>query len=163
MAALVALGWSDWDSSWGTPYRPRNFSSPPAVVGSWDALDDLRAAQAADTVYASDALAAAMEAQLAVLAAPRSSFLGYPAFKPRLWGLLSTPQGVRYATIFLDTGASHATHCFICAALGLPPSGQPGPLSATMASVGGAQGLGSQSWSTSAWGTASRCPSLRWI
>jgi hypothetical protein len=50
---------------------------------------------------------------------------------------------VRHVTILLDTGA---THCFICArlaaALGLPPSGQPGPLSVTTASGVEAQGLG---------------------
>ncbi len=52
-------------------------------------------------------------------------------------------QGVRHVTILLDAGA---THCFICsrlaAALGLPPSGQPGPLSVAAAAAGGAQGLG---------------------
>ena len=46
-------------------------------------------------------------------------------------------------TILLDTGA---THCFICprlaAALALPRSGQPGPLSVTTAAAGGRQGLG---------------------
>jgi hypothetical protein len=56
--------------------RRTGFFSPAAVVGSWDAqatLDDLRAAQAANTVYASvDALAAAMRAQLAVLASARA-------------------------------------------------------------------------------------------
>ena len=150
MAPPEPPGWVHWDSSRGTPHRQRNYSSPAAVVGSWDAqatLDDLRAAQAANTVYASvDALAAAMRAQLAGLAgAPE--FLPWvrdnPAFKPRLSGLLSTQQGVRHVTILLDTGA---THCFICArlaaALDLPPSGQPGPLSVTTASGGGAHGLG---------------------
>jgi hypothetical protein len=119
-------------------------------VGSWDAqaaLDDLAAANAAGKVYASvDALADAMRAQLAALAGS-DRFLPWvrdnPAFKPRLSGLISTAQGVRHVTILLDTGA---THCFICArlaaALGLPSSGQPGPLSVATAAAGGAQGLG---------------------
>ena len=42
--------------------------------------------------------------------------------------------------------ATGATHCFICArlaaALGLPPSGQPGPRSVATAATGGHQGLG---------------------
>ena len=119
-------------------------------MGTWDAqaaLDDLRAAQAADRVYASvDALAEAMRAQLAALAGAEE-FLPWvranPTFKPRLSGLLSTAQGVRHVTILLDTGA---THCFICArlaaALGLPPSDQPGPRSVATAAAGGQQGLG---------------------
>jgi hypothetical protein len=87
------------------------------VVGPWDAqatLDDLLAAQAANTSHASvDALAAAMRAQLAVLASA-PEFLSWvqdnPAFKPGLLrlslsGLLSTQQGVRHVTILLDTGA----------------------------------------------------------
>ncbi len=94
------------------------------------------AAQAADRVYASvDALAEAMQAQLAALAGS-PEFLPWvrdnPTFKPRLSGLLSTAQGVRRVTILLDTGA----------ALGLPPSGQPGPLTVATAAGGGAQGLG---------------------
>jgi hypothetical protein len=117
-------------------------------VGSWDAqavLDDLAAANAAGKVYASvDALADAMRAQLAALAGS-DRFLPWvrdnPAFKPRLSGPISTAQGVRHVTILLDTGA---THCLICArltaALGLPLSGQPGPLSvATVAAGGGAR------------------------
>ena len=91
-------------------------------------------------------LAEAMQAQLAALAGA----VGFPpwvrdnpALKPRLSGLLSTAQGVRHVNILLDTGA---THCFICArlaaALGLPLSGQPGPLSVATAAAGGAQGLG---------------------
>jgi hypothetical protein len=60
-----------------------------------------------------------------------------------LSGFLSTAQGVRHVTILLDTGA---THCFICArlaaALGLPPSGQPGPRSVATAAAEGQQGLG---------------------
>ena len=87
-----------------------------------------------------------MRAQLAVLTSD-PEFLPWVrdnlAFKPRLSGLLSTQQGVRHVAILLDTGA---THCFICArlaaALDLPPSGQPGPLSVTTASGGGAHGLG---------------------
>ena len=91
------------------------------------------AAQDANKVYASvDDLAAAMQTQLAALAGTPEFppwVRDNPTFKPRLSGLLSTAQGVRRVTILLDTGA---THCFICArlaaALGLPPSGQPGPL-----------------------------------
>ena len=147
MAASVPLGWTHWDSSRGTPHRPRGFAP---VVGTWDAqaaLNDLRAAQDADRVYASvDALADAMRAQLAALAGAEE-FLPWvranPTFKPRLSGLLSTATGVRHVTILLDTGA---THCFICArlaaALGLPPSGQPGPRSVATAAAGGQQGLG---------------------
>jgi hypothetical protein len=111
-------------------------------------LDDLTAALHAEQVYASvDALALAMHSQLAALASS-TGFSPWtrnnPPFKPRLSGLLSTPQGTRRVTILLDTGA---THCFICArlaaALALPLSGQPGPLSvATAAAVGGRQGLG---------------------
>jgi hypothetical protein len=120
------------------------------VAGAWDVqafLDDLRAVQAADRVYASvDALAEAMQAQLAALVGS-PEFLPWvrdnPTFKPRLSGLLSTAQGVRRVTILLGTGA---THCFICArlavALGLPPSGQPGPLTVATAAGRGAQGLG---------------------
>ena len=146
----MPLGWSRWDSSRGTPHRPRGFAPQAAAAGAWDvqaALDDLRAAWDADRVYASvDALAEAMQAQLAALAGA-VEFLPWvrdnPAFKPRLSGLLSTAQGVRHVTILLDTGA---THCFICArlaaALALPPSGQPGPLAVATAAVGGAQGLG---------------------
>ena len=97
-------------------------------------LDDLTAALHAEQVYASvDALALAMHSQLAALASS-TGFSPWtrnnPPFKPRLSGLLSTPQGTRRVTILLDTGA---THCFICArlaaALALPLSGQPGPLS----------------------------------
>ena len=147
MAASVPLGWTHWESSRGTPHRPRGFAP---VAGTWDAqaaLDDLRAAQDADKVYASvDALADAMRAQLAALAGAEE-FLPWvranPTFKPRLSGLLSTAQGIRHVTILLDTGA---THCFICArlaaTLGLPPSGQPGPRSVATAAAGGQQGLG---------------------
>jgi hypothetical protein len=53
-----------------------------------------------------------------------------PTFKPLLSGSLWTAQGPRRVTVLLDTGA---TNCFICArlaaALGLRPSGQPGPTS----------------------------------
>ena len=141
--------WTPWDSSLGTPHRPRGFAP---VVGAWaaqTALDDLRAAQAVDRVYASvDALAAAMRAQLAALAGAAESHPWVrvnPTFKPRLSGLLSTAQGVRHVTILLDTGA---THCFICArlaaALGLPPSGQARPCSVATAAAGGQQRLGTQ-------------------
>ena len=119
---------------------------------SWDAqttVDDLVAALDAERVYSTvDELAQAMYAQLATARAGPAGFLPWvrhnPSFKPRLSGLISTPQGLRRVTILLDTGA---THCFICArlaaALGLPLSGQPGPLSVTTASaVGGSHGLG---------------------
>ena len=53
-----------------------------------------------------------------------------------------TAQGERRVTVLLDTGA---THCFICArlaaALGLPPSGQPGPTSVTTAGPGDSRRL----------------------
>ncbi len=67
-------------------------------------------------------------------------------------------------TILLDTGAMH---CLICArlaaALGLPLSGQPGPLSvATVAAAGGAQGLGTPVLVHLSLGDASRCPSHQW-
>ena len=146
-AASAPLDWTHWDSSRGTPHRPRGFA--PAG-GAWDAqtaLDDLRAAQDADRVYASvDALADAMRTQLAALAGAaefRPWVRANPTFKPRLSGFLSTAQGVRHVTILLDTGA---THCFICArlaaALDLPLSGQPGPRSVATAAAGGQQGLG---------------------
>ena len=65
-----------------------------------------------------------------------------PTFKPRLSGFLWTAQGQRRVTVLLDTGA---THCFICArlaaALGLQPSGQPGPTSASTAAAWGELGL----------------------
>jgi hypothetical protein len=111
------------------------------------ALDDIAATFAEGKVYASvDALAQSLRAQLGALAGA-DEFLPWvrdnPTFKPRLSGLLSTADGVRRVTILLDTGA---THCFICArlvaALGLPLSGQPGPLSVATAAAGGAQGLG---------------------
>jgi hypothetical protein len=151
MTASAPLDWTPWDLSRGTPHRPRGFA--PAV-GAWDAqaaLDDLRAAQAADCDYASvDALADAMRTQLAALAGAaefRPWVRADPTFKTRLSGFLSTAhiaQGVRHVTILLDTGA---THCFICArlaaGLGLPPSGQHGARSlATAAAVPGAAGTG---------------------
>ena len=140
--------WSPWASSQGTPPRPRHSSAGPGA-GSWDpqrALDDLRAAQAADRVYDSmDDLAAALHAQLATLKdLPefRAWRRSHPEFKPRLSGSLMTAQGPRCITVLLDTGA---THCFICArlaaALGLPPSGQPGPTSVMTAATGGSLGL----------------------
>jgi hypothetical protein len=90
-------------------------------------------------------LAAAWHASLAALTAmpefhawQRSN----PAFKPLLMGSLWTAQGQRRVTVLLDTGA---THCFICArldtALGLGPSGQPGPTSVSTAATGEALGL----------------------
>ena len=143
-------GWTYWDSSQGTAPRPRTL--PGASRVSWDAqatVDDLVAALDAERVYSTvDELAQAMYTQLATVRAGPAGFLPWvlhsPSFKPRLSGIISTPQGLRRVTILLDTGA---THCFICArlaaALGLPPSGQPGPLSVTTASaVGGPHGLG---------------------
>ena len=146
----TTVGWTHWDSSNGIPHRLRSFGTGRGTPGSWDAqrtLDDLVAEQDAERVYASvDEMARAMQAQLATLTCS-SEFPPWvrnnPEFKPRLSGLISTAQGVRRVTILLDTGA---THCFICArlaaALGLPPSGQPGPLSVTTAAAGGALGLG---------------------
>ena len=92
-----------------------------------------------------------MHAQLAALAGSTAGVPTFrpwvrsaPAFKPRLSGLIATAQGTRRVTVLLDTGA---THCFICArlaaALGLPQSGQRGPLAVTTAAaVSGPQGLG---------------------
>ncbi len=85
---MVPLGWTHWESSWGAPHRP--LGSAP-VAGTWDAqavLDDLRAAQEADRVYALVyALADAMQVQLAALAGAEE-FLPWvqanPTFKQRL-------------------------------------------------------------------------------
>ena len=92
-----------------------------------------------------DDLAAALHAQLATLTdLPefRAWRRSHPEFKPRLSGSLMTAQGPRCITVLLDTGA---THCFICArlaaALGLPPSGQPGPTSVMTAATGSSLGL----------------------
>jgi hypothetical protein len=64
------------------------------------------------------------------------------ASRSQLSGLLSTAEGVRRGTILLDTGATHTSSARLVAALGLPLSGQPGPLSVATAAAGGAQGLG---------------------
>ncbi len=65
-----------------------------------------------------------------------------PAFKLLLSGPLWTAQGPRRVTALRDTGA---THCFTCArlatALGLRPSGQPGPKSVSTEAAGAALGL----------------------
>ncbi len=57
--------------------------------------------------------------------------------------IIGTPIDCGRRTPRVNTGA---THCFICtrlvAVLGLPLSGQPGPLSVATAAAGGAQGLG---------------------
>ena len=110
------------------------------MVDAWTATQD------ADKVYDSvDSLAAAWHASMAALTAmpefhawQRSN----PAFKPLLSGSLWTAQGSQRVTALLDTGA---THCFICArlaaALGLRPSGQPGPTSVSTAAAGEALGL----------------------
>ena len=96
------------------------------MVDAWTATQD------ADKVYdAVDDLAAAWHASMAALTV-MPEFHAWqrvnPTFKPLLSGSLWTPQGPRRVTALLDTGA---THCFICArlatALGLRPSGQPGP------------------------------------
>ena len=112
----------------------------------------------AERVYASvDDLDRAMHAQLAALAGSTAGVPTFrpwvrsaPSFKPRLSGLIATAQGTRRVTVLLDTGA---THCFICArlaaALGLPTSGQLGPLAVTTAAVvSGPQGLGTPSFVT---------------
>ena len=127
----------------------------PPSWGPQRALDALTAAcaaaAAADQVYYSmDALAATWHASLATFIAippfhawERSN----PTFKPRLSGFVQPPivwttQGPRRVTVLLVTGA---THCFICArlaaALGLQPSGQPGPTSVSTAAAGGELGL----------------------
>ena len=107
---------------------------------------DWSAAQAADRVYDSiDELAAAWYARVASLT-DMPAFHTWqrhnPTFKPQLSGFLWTAQGPRRVTVLLDTGA---THCFICArlatALGLRPSGQPGPTSVATAAAGGTLGL----------------------
>ena len=109
-------------------------------------VDDWKATQGADRVYDSvDGLAAAWHASMAALttmpefhAWQRSN----PTFKPLLSGNLWTAQGPRHVAALLDTGA---THCFICArlaaALGLRPSGQPGPTSVSTAAAGETLGL----------------------
>ena len=142
--------WSPWHTSQGTPHRPRSYDRWEGGSRPWEAklaINDLEAARDANQVYDSiEELAKAMQAQLAVLA-DSAEFQPWrrnnPEFKPRLSGFLATAQGVRRVTVLLDTGA---THCFICArlaaALGLQPSGQPGPLSVSTASTGGKQGLG---------------------
>ena len=142
-------GWLPWHTSQGTPYQPRSTGHDTAYPASWDArrtADDYAARLAADRVYDSiDELALAMQAQLAALAGS-PEFLPWrrnnPEFKPLLSGFIATAQGPRRITVLLDTGA---THCFICArlaaALGLRPSGQPGPVSVLTAATGGAQVL----------------------
>ena len=62
--------------------------------------------------------------------------------RPQLSGFLWTAQGPLRVSALLDTSAKH---CFICArlaaALGLRPSGQPGPTSVTTAAAGRPLGL----------------------
>jgi hypothetical protein len=102
--------------------------------------------QAADRVYDSvDGLAAAWHASMAALTAMLEFHAwqwSNPAFKPLMLGFLWTAQGQWRVTALLDTGA---THCFICArltaALGLRPSGQPGPTSVSTAAAGEARDL----------------------
>ena len=142
-------GWLPWHTSQGMPYQPRSSGHDTAYPASWDArqtADDYAARLAADRVYDSiDELAFVMQAQLAALAGS-PEFLPWrrnnPEFKPLLSGFIATAQGPRRITVLLDTGA---THCFICArlaaALGLRPSGQPGPVSVLTAATGGAQVL----------------------
>ena len=63
-------------------------------------------------------------------------------FKPRLSGFLGTAQGPRHITVVLDTGETHGfIFARLAAALGLRPSGQPGPTSVTTAATGGTLGL----------------------
>ena len=123
-------------------------------------LDNWSSAQAADQIYASiEDLAAAWHARVATLTnVPefRAWQRNNPTFKPQLSGFLWTAQGPRRITVLLDTGA---THCFICArlpaALGLRPSGQPGPTSVTTVAAGGP---------ADRWGSLSRCCSTsRWV
>ena len=149
-APAAARVWTAWDPTQGTTPRPRNLGRVGAGHEAWDAqtaLNDLTAALTADRVYESvGALAADLRAQLAALEASpefRPWHRLHPDFKPRLSGLLATMQGPpRRVTVLLDTGA---THCFICArlaaALDLPPSGQPGPVSVLTAAPGGGQAL----------------------
>ena len=152
-APTVSAGWTHWDRTRGTPHRPRALrpsGTLDATARAWHpqaVLDDLTAALAAERVYDSiDDLAATMQAQLAQLAG-QAAFRPWlrlnPEFKPRLSGLVATPAGVRRVTALLDTGA---THSFICArlaaALGLPPSGEPGPRSVATAAAGGQHQLG---------------------
>ena len=149
--APAASGWTPWASSQVTPHRPRYSGlggpgpspstwSPQQVVDAWTATQD------ADKVYdAVDDLAAAWHASMAALTV-MPEFHAWqrvnPTFKPLLSGSLWTPQGPRRVTALLDTGA---THCFICArlatALGLRPSGQPGPTSVSTAAAGETVGL----------------------
>ena len=157
-APAAARVWTAWDPTQGTTPRPRNLGRVGAGHEAWDAqtaLNDLTAAVAADRVYESvGALAADLRAQLAALEASpefRPWQRLHPDFKPRLSGLLATMQGPpRRVTVLLDTGA---THCFICArlaaALDLPPSGQPGPVSVLTAAPRGRAGAG---------GTSARAP-----
>ena len=147
--APAASEWTPWASSQGTPHRPRH--SVPAGPGpsEWSpqqVVDDWTATQAADKVYDSvDCLAAAWHAGMAALTA-MPEFQAWqrsnPTFKPLLSGSIWTAQGPRRVTVLLDTGA---THCFICArlatALGLRPSGQPGPTSVSTAAEGESLGL----------------------
>ena len=75
---------------------------------------------------------------------------GDPTFKPRLSGFLWTAQGPRRITVLLDTGATHGFICArLAAALGLHPSGQPGPTSVTTAAAGRPPG--------GRWGWQPRC------
>jgi len=146
----VPQGWSTWDTSQGTPHRPRGFERGSAVEERPDdpkaAADDLAAAWAANQVYDSvEELAHALHAQLATLRGAheyRPWMRLEPPFKPRLSGFLATASGVRHVTVLLDTGASHGFICArLAAELGLPPSGQAGPRSVLTAATGGQQGL----------------------
>ena len=142
-------GWSRWDSSQGTPHRPRSFERGTVGPGLEDAkaaADDLQAAWAANRVYDSvEELACAMQAQLAAMAGAaefRPWMRPDPPFKPRLSGFLATAKGIRHVTVLLDTGASHGFICArLAAELGLQPSGQAGPQSVTTAATGGQQEL----------------------
>jgi hypothetical protein len=147
----VPQSWSHWDTSQGTPHRPRSFARGPGIGpdpgDAKAAADDLAAAWAANQVYNSvEELAHALHAQLAVLAGAIGEYRPWmrpePPFKPRLSGFLATAGGIRHITVLLDTGASHGFICArLAAELGLPPSGQAGPRSVLTAATGGQQGL----------------------
>ena len=142
--APATWGWTPWTSSQGTPHRLRHSGSGGSSPSTWSpqqVLDSWTATQDADKVYdAVDDLAAAWHASMAALTAMPEFHMwqrSNPTFKPLLSGSLWTKQGPRRVTALLDTGA---THCFICArlatALGLRPSGQPGPTSVSTAAAG---------------------------
>ena len=79
--APVPLYWTYWESSRGTPHRPRTAETTPAAGRVQDTLRDLAAALDAERVYASvDDLARAMHAQLAALAGSTAGVRIYTEF-----------------------------------------------------------------------------------